>query len=660
MKNILVLCLLFLGCYSTLIAQEKSGVKTVIGAAASKKDNLGLTLTKPVSGVSTTFTIASVSMQVGMPYMGLTKGANTAEASTQNYIKDLGFPWGIRYRYTTFSEDAFTVSKGYFSDRIEINWDIKKNQDKIISISVFRTEDITSVNPNWGKALKTLAGDVGTFTDTNVEGGKLYRYKIIAKGVEAEGLEILYSNFITGIGYRNPTGVITGNIAYKGGNPVKDVLITANPTGSTLRFGSSLKVPAGGYISVPRLNKSLKDSITLQAWVKPENELSLWKDNIVIYKLENDANESLSYSIASGKQNERYIQMFLGNQYVAVFGYYPSGEIDNKGEDILIPIDNMSTSFTHFSVVIRDNKPVEFYINGRLINAAYRDKMSAIQAKSGLPPVRIDITNGPINLNTSSTGQPLRWSHLKMGGFNPAFLDEFRVWETALTPAQIQRDFRRYIKGNESHLNTYIRANEKSGNYAYDLAHTGFNFHGNDAILNNSPIAPTWANNEDNINNIPTNTQLGVLGVTDEFGNYVISSVPYSGNGDSFTIVPSLGKHEFNPKQELAFLGGVSPVVNDVDFIDQSSFIFKGLVVYDSRGVFPATSDPVITGDIKEDEAYNAYVKGNLKYQKGQYWAEKNAAGTILRLKRYATIPVPGAYVSIDNVQAIDANNVPI
>jgi hypothetical protein len=660
MKHILVLCLVLFS-YGTLIAQEKSGVKSIISTAASKKDNLGVTVYKLVNGVSTPYTISSVSMQVGMPYMGLTKGASAAAVSTQNYIKDLGFPWGIRYRYTTFAEDAFTVSKGYFSDRIEINWDIKKNQEKIISIAVYRTEDVTNAKPNWGKPLKTLAGDVGTFSDTNVEGGKLYRYKIFAKGVEVDGLEIIYSNFITGIGYRNPTGVIAGNISYTGGNPVKDVLITANPTGSTLRFGSSLKVPAEGYISVPKLNKNLKDAITLQAWVKPESELSLWNNPLIIYKLENDTSDPLYYELRTGMQNERYIQMFFGNQSVAVFGYYPSGEIDNKGDDILVPIDNMSTSFTHFSVVIRDNKPIEFYINGRLIDAAYRDKMTSIQAKKGLPPVRVDITNGPISVNTSSSGQALSWSRLKMGGRTTAFLDEFRIWETALTPEQIKRDFRRYLGGNEAYLNTYIRANEKSGDYAYDLAHTGFNFHGNDAKLSQSAVAPTWSNNEDNINNIPTNSQLGVLGVTDEFGNYVISSVPYSGNGDSFTIVPSLGKHVFNPKEKTVYLGVGSTVINNLDFIDQSSFVFKGIAVYNSKGVFPSITDVVITGDIKDNLSYNAYTIGNLKYQKGEYWAEISpTTGLITGLKRYAAIPVPGAYVNIDNAPAIDANNVPI
>lgn len=655
MKNyIILLCLMALSC-STLLAQEQKGVATVIGAAASQKDNLNRTLTQTVNGVNKTFTIQHVGIQVGMPYMGVINAPHGLTPS-QNYTKDLGFPWGIRYRYNTFSEDAFTVSKGYFSDRIELNWDIKQNREKIVSISVYRTEDIDSQNPSWGSALRTLPADAGTFVDNNVEGGKLYRYKVAAKGVEIEGLEIPYSTFITGIGYRNPTGVVTGNVSFTGGNPVKDVLVVANPTGTSLRFGSSLKIPAGGYVNVPRLHKSLKDSITLQAWAKMETKITT---GINLYRLESDANQPLhfNFNYSEGK----WIQLSVGGQSVTLWGYYPTGEIDNKGDDILEPIDNMPASFIHCSAVIRNNKTPEFYVNGRLIDAAYRTKMTSILAKNGLPAQRIDFSFGTVNLNTTTTGQPQTWTHFKMGGASTAYLDEFRVWETALTPAQIKRDYRRYLQGNEAFLNTYISANEKIGDYAYDLAHTGFNYHGNNAKISNPLLSvantPTFDNSG---NNIPTNSQLGILGVTDEFGNYVISAVPYKGNGDSFTIIPSLGKHEFNPKQQLAYIGVGSTVINKVDFIDKSSFVFKGIAVYDSRDVFPKTSDAPITGNIKENEAYNAYVKGNVKYQKGEYWAVKDATGKITQLNRYAQIPVPGANVFIDNVQAIDAFNIPV
>ena len=238
-KYILVWSLILLSC-GVLIAQEQKGVATVIGAASSNKENLNQTITGTVNGVSKTFTIQKVGISVGLPYMGVINAPHAANP-TQNYTKDLGFPWGIRYRYNTFSEDAFTVSKGYFSDRIELNWDIKQNRDRIISISIYRSEDIDSQNPIWGKVLKTLPADAGTFTDNNVEGGKLYKYKVAAKGVEADGIEILYTTYITGVGYRNPTGVITGNVSFTGGNPVKDVMVVANPTGKSVFFGSSLK-----------------------------------------------------------------------------------------------------------------------------------------------------------------------------------------------------------------------------------------------------------------------------------------------------------------------------------------------------------------------------------------------------------------------------------
>jgi hypothetical protein len=661
-KYIPVLCLLMLSS-SVSFAQEKLGVATVIGAATSNNVNLNRTLTQSVNGVNTTFTIQKVGISVGLPYMGVIDAPHTNNPS-QYYRHDLGYPWGIGYRYNTFSEDAFTVSKGYFSDKIEINWDVKSNFDKVKGINVYRTEDITSVNPDWGKSLKTLPADAGTFVDANTEGGKLYRYKIEATKVEAEGVNILYTTYITGIGYRNPTGIITGNVSFTGGNPVKDVLIVANPTGSTLRFGSSLKVPGTGYISVPRLNKSLKDSITLQAWIKPESVFN--NDELTLYTLESNANETLNFKVKMALEGiKNVLTVTVGSHSISLSDYIPSGEINNKGEDVLIPITNLNTSFTHFSAVLRNNQAPEIYINGRLITAAYVDKMNASLDKntlSGTPPtVFFTSTNTLINLNATPNGNVQTWSHFKMGGGKLAYLDEFRVWATALSPAQIQRDYRRYLKGNEAFLNTYIRANEKTGDYAYDLAHTGFNFNGNDAKLSNPSLTvlqtPTF---DDSNANIPTNTQLGVLGVTDEFGNYTISAIPYSGNGDSFTIVPSLGQHEFNPKQELAFLGMGSSVVNNVDFIDKSSFVFKGKAVYDSRGVFPATSDAPITGNIRDNEVYNAYVKGDLKYQKGEYWAVKNAAGAITSLQRYAAIPVPGAFVSIDNVQAIDANNVPI
>jgi hypothetical protein len=658
MKYHHVLWLFLLSC-SFLVGQEKLGVKSVISAGASQKENLGHTFNTTVNGSNKRVTINSVNILAGLPYMGVIDAPFTNSPSEQNYIKDLGFPWGIRYRPSTFSDDDFSVSKGYYSDKIEITWTIKANQDKILSFLIYRTEDVDSDTPSWGSPLKNLGPDEKSFEDKNVEGGKLYRYKVKAVGdIETGNIEIEYSNFITGVGYRNPTGIVTGTISFSGGTPVANALVTANASGSNVNFGSSLRVPSNSNLLISKLRDSLTNSITLQAWVKPETNIV--GDALEIYKIYSNLNENLSFNIEmEGTNNVNKLYANIGNFQLTLTDFIPSGRTDNKGKDILIPITDLNTSFTHFSAVLKDGEIPEFYINGRLITAEYVTTMNTLLSENNSAldrSVEFSTNNKTITLSTSSKGLSQYWNYISAGGGKTAYIDELRIWETALTEKEIKTDYRRYIRGNETSLNTYIRANEGKGNYAYDLAHTGYVFHGNNAKLSNV-VPVTWANEAENR---PTNQQLGIIGITDEFGNYVISSIPYGGNGETFTIVPSLGVHEFSPSQQLAFIGANSPVINKVDFTDISSFEFNGNVVYDSRGVFPAIANTSITGDIKEDEAYNAYTVGNLKYQKGEYWAEKDATGKITELRRYAKIPVQNAQIYIDNMQAINSNNAPI
>lgn len=657
MKKVVLLILFLLSVGSSFAQlQERIGVKSVIGAAASQ-NNVNLQLTQTRGGVNGTFTIKSVGIQVGLPYMGVINVPQNNNPS-QNYRMDLGFPWGIRYRYSTFSEDVFTVSKGYYTDKVSINWQVKANQSLISDFLIFRSTEISSSNPNWGNAIVTLSSSARSFDDSNIEGGKLYKYKVVARGVEA--FENIYSSYIVGIGYRNPSGVITGNVSFDSGTPVKNILISASPTGSIINFGTSLRIPSNEVVSVNRFHKVLKDSLTLQAWVKPETNFN--NDEISVFQIRSNVDQVLNFKVKLGVVNTKNTLTLTlespnrGDQIITLSDYIPTGDVDNKGDDVLLPITNVNGSFTHFSAVLRNNQVPDFYINGRLISATYAATINTILNKnktpgSTAPTVTFTSSNVITRLNTSPAGYPQTWTVLRLGGVKNAYLDDIRVWETALTAAQIQTDFRRYLKGNEPFLHTYLTANENAGGFAYDLSSTGFDFHGNNATLNTSASFS---------NIIPTNTQLGILGVTNQFGNFVISAVPYTGNGNSYTLVPSLGKHKFNPNQQMVYVGTGSTVINNVNFKDVSSFSFKGIAVYDSRDVFPPTSDAPITGDIKDDEAYNAYVKGDLKYPKGEYWAEKNAVGLITSLRRYARIPVPGAYVNIDNQPAIDANNVPV
>mgnify|MGYP006184486443 FL=1 len=129
-------------------------------------------------------------------------------------------------------------------------------------------------------------------------------------------------------------------------------MITANPTGSTLRFGSSLKVPTNSYISVPNLHKGLQDNITLQAWVKPA--ASFAADEMVLFNLMSSGIGG-SFPINVNFSNNKLSLNIIHNN-ISLNNYIPSGEIDNKGDDILVPISTINSAFTHFSFVLKNNQ----------------------------------------------------------------------------------------------------------------------------------------------------------------------------------------------------------------------------------------------------------------------------------------------------------------
>jgi hypothetical protein len=66
-------------------------------------------------------------------------------------------------------------------------------------------------------------------------------------------------------------------------------------------------------------------------------------------------------------------------------------------------------------------------------------------------------------------------------------------------------------------------------------------------------------------------------------GNHEISSGPYSGTGESFTITPLYGQHKFEPNN--CVLGKVLRWLILVLLIILL-FSFKGTIVYDTRGYF--------------------------------------------------------------------------
>ena len=557
------------------------------------------------------------------------------------------FPWDVPYIPLTFDEAYFEVSKGYFSDKVQLNWTIQSNAAKIDQIKIYRRvfkESNLNDTDNY-VVIATLSSDSYSYVDTNTQGGVLYEYKVEAIGVSS--IPKKYVTYITGVGYRNPTGVVTGNVSFDGGSPVKDVVVRADPQGADLTFGSSLLFTSVSALTIPLRNKELNEAITLQAWVKlQENSTGL------LFKLQDNQRTTdeiwASYATTSGSLEVTVNHSNGQDKVFSISDFYPTGNVDGRGDDLFsaftdpdLPQADFSANFAHITIILENGQQPLFYLNGRNINENY------------LTTLPDDATEVPaITTSGAYIFDGFETADVTLAEGLQGHVDEVRLWNKVLPEKQIRTDFKRYLGGSETNLISYIRCDEKAGEYAYDISRVGFEFNKNHArIINGS-----WSADK------PTSSQLGILGVTDALGNYIISAIPFSGTGESYTITPMYGVHQFEPSQQLVFVGNGSEVINKIDFRDISSFDFMGVVYYTTTGVF----DPIapVENVVSVLEAgynqYSAIINGNeqLISKGSHYYDESDPANPVL----YETpkVYVPGANVYIDGEIVLDKDKKPV
>lgn len=565
----------------------------------------------------------------------------------------IGFPYGVRYIAPTFNINGFEVSKGYFTDRVHIKWEFSANQNLIEKINIYRKE-LGSVLPK--ELIGSVAKDVFEYNDTQVEGGVLYTYEVEVVGVSA-GNE-LYINYIEGVGFRNPTATVSGSISYEGGSPVKDVIVFAEANGADNKTGTSLNA-TNGYVDINKIRYDIPaNKLTIQTWMSGYGD---------VFKL--TTNNDSQVVLKAGKSSDSKIAFILSVdtkeiQTVIVSNAYPTGELDEYGNDEFKNISSLTdTSFIHISAVLEGEKLAKFYINGRELTTDYID--NATTPEGLLQPSLITSTEENYPSFTA-----INLSKVVVADNYTGFIDEVRVWQRILSNQEIRRDYRRYLGGGENGLSIYLRMDENADINVYDLSKKGFRQNKNDGYF-----VKTTANSEVFSTKIPTSKQLGVFGVTDENGGYLISSISYAGTGESFAITPSFGVHKFRPAKQTLFLGTEASVENNLNFTDISSFRFDGRAIYNVQNVFdPETDEDVATySDIKE-VGYNQYSvndhNGNPKIiNKGEYYYEGENAKINPdptkdnyidgELKRYVIVGLEGANIYIDDTIVLTDDNLP-
>lgn len=204
----------------------------------------------------------------------------------------------------------------------------------------------------------------------------------------------------------------------------------------------------------------------------------------------------------------------------------------------------------------------------------------------GLPVTHTSAVSLSGSLNLSDAMQ------FSIGGFT-GYVDEFRIWNKALTQGEVEENYNHLLVGNEANLEAYWTFDEGLNTRFFDYSREGTVYnahHGRVGISTQSSLC--------------TPEQLALRATTDQDGNYIIRGVPFSGEGTTYAIIPALGIHSFNPTQQLRLVSNNSLIHNSTDFDDVSSFPVSGTVYY------AGTDYPV--------EGCNLYVDGQICSKEGE------------------------------------------
>ena len=149
------------------------------------------------------------------------------------------------------------------------------------------------------------------------------------------------------------------------------------------------------------------------------------------------------------------------------------------------------------------------------------------------------------------------------------YVTEVRVWNKVLTDKEKASYNDRVLSGTESGLALYWPLNEGLDRHAFDASYANNLPNGRHATVGNNITSSTIR---------PSKEQLSLYGLTDANGIYQISSIPFVGNGTTYTLTPTKGIHKFNPTTLSGYVA--AQTLDGYNFSDESSFPVRGHVTY--------------------------------------------------------------------------------
>ncbi len=320
---------------------------------------------------------------------------------------------------TTFtSTKKLLGSKGYFGNRVELSWS-NNNGVNVDLFKIYRKDLSSSMD---SIQIASLSGINAFFIDYTCDSRVFYRYTIV--GIKnCLGSEIL-TNTSSDIGFRNPSGLVSGHIEYTGGVAVSGAKVLVQQSGAL--SGSSINFTGGSVSVADAIKLEPNNEMRLEFWFKP-----------------------VAVSGTVVQKTNAFDFMNTGSNYQARI--YTGG----TPKTITVPTASFpNNQWNHISMVY----------NGSVFKL---------------------FANGILSATTSATGAiDDNANNLIIGNASASFLmDEFRLMGKASADSVIFVERNRILNGNETGFKCNLHFDEGVGRSAYDVSKVGNAFNENHGLL---------------------------------------------------------------------------------------------------------------------------------------------------------------------------------
>ena len=477
--------------------------------------------------------------------------------------------------------ESLEASKAAYAGKVKLAWQVNlRGSTSAKTYSIYRRR-AERMDESWTK-LDNIVSDQQfvTYTDDTPQTGLFYEYKVVVTDKCEDGS--IHENLITDIGFAKTTGTINGRVTYgSSGMAVAGVDVIARQVSDgdtehqfySLYFNSYIGRAEWTYPDNDYAQKVFGSDFSMQFWAAPDDITN----------------------------PSRFVQ--AGTWTI---GLNADGKVC-LSTDTTYVFDKVALSALQY-------EHLTISCSGQTVIC------TVVRADAdGIPYTLSDTIMLREGLNMSGAKK------LQLGGFT-GYMDEFRLWTKVLTPKEILTTYDRILVGNEKNLEIYWTFDEGLRTNFFDYSRDGSVYRGHHGKHENNVKASYY---------VPSS--LALKAQTDSVGNYIITGIPFAGEGTNYAIIPTLGIHQFNPTQQIRFISANSLVHNSTDFDDISSFPVSGKVLY------AGTDYPV--------EGCNFYIDGEICSENGEPIVS-NAYGDFK-----ISVPIGEHFIQIKKQGHVFANN---